>query len=333
MDAFLVLSPSERGKHCFEAAGSFGLAAVSFEKDFWVTWALRELFALPGWGEQLAFKGGTSLAKAWKLIKRFSEDVDVVIERSFLGFAGERLSQKPLGKLRETCQRRIREELRPALQERIARALPAGEVWSLELAATDLDPDQQTLLFHYPRAIVERSTYVTPSVRIEFGARSETEPAERPNVQPFLAEVFPDLFEGGAFSLRTVAARRTFWEKAMLVHEETYRPESKARKPRLARHYYDLACLIQRGVAREAVEDVGLFERVAVHRLIFFPHGWMDYSTLRKGALRLVPPESQLDFWRRDYQAMRANMFYGEPPAWTEILATVARFEREFNAG
>jgi len=300
------------------------------EKDLWVCWSLRELFALPGWGSELAFKGGTSLSMAWKLIERFSEDVDVVIERAHLGFGGDRLSQKQLVKLRETCQRRIRGELLPALHARIAPQL-SREDWSLDLAGKNVDPDQQTILFRYPTASAGASEYVAPVVKIELGSRSETEPAERPSIRPYLSEAFPDLFGSSSFELRTVAARRTLWEKAMLLHEETYRPRDKPRKPRLSRHYYDLWSLTEKGVAREAVEDPGLFGRVLAHRRVFFRYSWMDYSTIARGRLRLAPLDDQLDFWRRDYAAMSREMFFGEPPSWNDVLAVVGRFERAFN--
>ena len=69
---------------------------------------------------------------------------------------------------------------------------------------------------------------------------------------------------------RPPVPRGTFWEKAMLLHEETYRPAGKPRKARLARHYYDLWCLIKREVADDAANDFGLFDRVAAHRTLFF---------------------------------------------------------------
>ena len=75
---------------CEEAGQQLGLDAASVEKDFWVCWMLRELFALPESGPHLTFKGGTSLSKGWKLIERFSEDIDVVIDRTFLGFGADR---------------------------------------------------------------------------------------------------------------------------------------------------------------------------------------------------------------------------------------------------
>jgi predicted nucleotidyltransferase component of viral defense system len=86
MKTFLALAPAQRRRLCEEAGARLGLEAPSIEKDFWVCWMLRELFALDEFGPHLTFKGGTSLSKAWKLIERFSEDIDVVVDRDFLGF-------------------------------------------------------------------------------------------------------------------------------------------------------------------------------------------------------------------------------------------------------
>ena len=147
----------------------------------------------------------------------------------------------------------------------------------------------------------------------------------------YLVEAFPDILHPGTFAVQTVSAERTFWEKAMLLHEETYRPPDKPRKARLVRHYYDLWRLITQGVADHALADGTLFDRVAAHREIFFRWSWMDYTTLRHGTLRLVPLPEQLPVWRQDYQAMRTEMFFGEVPSFEEILCVVGEFERRFN--
>ena len=116
----------------------------------------------------------------------------------------------------------------------------------------------------------------------------------------------------------------------MLLHEETYRPPKSRRKQRMSRHYYDLWCLITKGIAAEATADPGLFERVAAHRQAFFRFGWMDYSTLRRGRLRLLPLPEQMSEWRQDYAAMR-EMFYADPPRFDDILRTAQAFQAEFN--
>ncbi len=337
MDSYISMSSDDRRSYCEEAAGKLRLPAQSIEKDFWVCWTLRELFSLPEWGQNLTFKGGTSLAKAWKLIERFSEDIDLVIGRDFLGFGGEnspdhasskKQQKKRLGDLKAVCQQRIRELLQPSFRDLLVERLPKGLSWKRE--RDDNDPDDQTLLFNYPTAF-PGAGYIQPVVKIELGARSDTEPSVAHAIQPYLAEAFPDLLHSEAFAVQTVLAERTFWEKAMLLHEETYRPPGKPRKARLARHYYDLWRLITKGVAAQAMASPGLFDRVVAHSAIFFNRTWMDYSTLRPGALRLLPLDHQIQEWRLDYDSMRREMFFGEVPAFDEILRIVGEFERRFN--
>ncbi len=200
MDDLLRLSVHERRAACESARIALGLPAQAIEKDLWVSWVLRELFQLRDWGDRLTFKGGTSLSKCWKLIDRFSEDVDVVIDRDYLGFGGDRLSAKQLKRLRQTCAHRIREELLPELSRRMTEQL--GEVGpvQLDIAGPEEDPDLQTLHFRYPTAFPTGHGYLRPVVRIELGARSDTEPSERAVVAPLLAE-------DRTFSVRAVSPR------------------------------------------------------------------------------------------------------------------------------
>ena len=338
MKEFLDAVLERRRQLCDEAQARLGLGAASIEKDFWVCWTLRELFSLPGCGAHLTFKGGTSLSKGWKLIERFSEDIDVVMEREFLGFGGDKSPEKAgsnkqrdnrLEELKLACQQRIRDSLKPALEKRIQDALPKGMKWDL-LDDAD-DADGQTLLFHYPSAYAD-AAYIRPVVKIELGARSDTEPCGTPQIQPYLKEAFPELFGAeSSFAIRTVEPVRTFWEKAMLLHEETFRKSGGGPKARLARHYYDLWFLINKGVADKAGADHELFQRVAAHRSVFFRKSKAAQETLRPGSLRLVPLTEQLPAWKQDYQSMREDMFFGEVPALNEILRVVGDFEKRFN--
>lgn len=338
MDAFIILSDARRRELCEEAGAQLGLDPASVEKDFWVCWTLRELFSLPGIGAQLTFKGGTSLAKGWRLIERFSEDIDVVIDRAFLGFGGdlspERAASRKqrdqrLDALKAACSSAVQDAIASALAQRIGSRLTARQ-WSL--AADPQDPDGQTLLFHYPAAL-GAGGYVVQSVKIELGARSDTDPCAMPEIQPYVAEALPRAVPDARFCVRAVAPERTFWEKASLLHEETFRAGGKGPAARLARHYYDLWCLIRAGVAERARADAELFERVAAHRRVFFRKSREAQDSLRRGALRLLPGAGQFGAWARDYEAMRESMIIGAAPTFDEILEVVAEFERQFNAG
>ena len=339
MDAFLHSPPERQKKACLELQDEMHLHAQSVEKDLWVCWTLRELFSLPGVGEHLTFKGGTSLSKAWKLIRRFSEDIDLIVDKEALGFGGDAAPDKAasnkqrkarLEALMAASRQWVQGTLQPALATRIATALGDDAACKLEV---DPDmPDGQCLLLHYPSAFENEAGYIKPVVKIELGARSDDWPNSECPIQPYLAERFPQLMPEGPFSVRVLAAERTFWEKACLLHEETFRPHDKPRKLRMARHYYDLWCLLRAGVGERALANTALFQRVAEHREIFFRYAWVDYSTHKPGTFRLSPPSDHLANWRSDYQAMLGPMFFGEVPDFDEIMKAVSEFEKTFNA-
>ncbi len=339
MKAFIQL-PEERRRLVFSQTGAqLNLVDVAVEKDFWVCWMLDQLFQQPIWGKHLTFKGGTSLSKGWKLIERFSEDIDIVISRAAIGFEGDKApeaapskkqTKKRLNELRNACQQYVKINIQPALQDAIATRIPADLIW--ELTDDPEDHDQQTLLFFYPTVFQEQAAYLRRSVKIEMGARSDTEPIETIKITPYINDAFPNLLPDSAVEVRAVLPKRTFWEKAMLLHEETFRPGGRgAQKEYLARHYYDLYRLIQAGIADSAAADIDLFWRVADHRKIYFRYSWVDYATLVPGQLRLIPTESELLKWRSDYNNMQQEMFYGEVPDFDEIIKVVGRFQDTFN--
>ena len=343
MDGYVEQSTERRRLICEQAEEQLDLPAASLEKDYWVCWTLRELFGIPDWGQSITFKGGTSLSKCWSLINRFSEDIDIVIDKGFLGFAGEespeeapsrKQKRKRLDAMRKAAQGKIHDDLAPALEARIGASLPSSDTWELSPASENEDRDRQTLLFKYPSAMANTEAYVPRVVKIEMGARSDNEPVEEKEVHAYLFDAFPDVLGPSKFRVRALAAERTFWEKAMLLHEETYRSvDRKKRDARMARHYYDLWCLITKGVAEKAVNREDIFTRTAQHREIYFNWSWMDYSTLSRGKLRVIPLPEQEAAWRQDYQSMRTEMFFGEVPEFDEVLRVVGEFQKEFNGG
>ena len=169
MEGFISKPAAERRVFFEQTEARIGLPARSVEKDFWVCWTLRQLFELQDFGDHLTFKGRTSLSKAWKLIERFSEDIDLVFGKEFLGFGNERNPEAAPSKgkrkeavkaLKEECSRRIQEDLAPALQKRLQAALPSTENW--RLYPDETDPDHQTLMFDYrPMSCRSRRPFVS----------------------------------------------------------------------------------------------------------------------------------------------------------------------------
>jgi predicted nucleotidyltransferase component of viral defense system len=340
MQRFLTHSLDTQRVAMEQTAIQKGLPFLTVEKDFWVCWTLEQLFNLPEIGSHLTFKGGTSLSKVWGLIQRFSEDIDLVVDKAWLGFGGEdspaaapsnTQRRRRNDALRSACSATVCGPLREALEDAIKRAVPMDREW--DLSVDGLDPDRETLLFHYPRMTKGSLDYLKPVVKIELGARADKDPAQVGRVHPEVSVFFPQLFDGPEIPLRAIDPERTFLEKVTLLHEENHRPlEGAQREQKLARHYYDVAQLVQAGIGRNAMLRPGLFEEVVAHRRAYFERGWGHYGTMTRGTLKLVPDESRIKAWAKDYNAMQREMFYGTPPSWEEVLTSVEAWESEFNA-
>jgi len=338
MDRILELSPRQRAEVFQQATQATGMDAIIIEKDFWVCWTLRELFRLPEIGEHLIFKGGTSLSKVFKIIERFSEDIDVSIDRAFLGFGGanepeaggsNKEKQRRVDALKAACQQKIATGLHPALEAAIKSKIAADQPWSLQ--NDDEDPDGQTLLFEYPSSFAPATTgYIRRMVKIEMGARADHWPCESKTVTPYVTEQFPQGFEEGSCAVKVLSAERTFWEKATILHAEFHRPADKAIPERFSRHYCDFYELIRKGVAKSAVEKPELLARVAEHKSLFFRSASARYGEAVRGTLRIAPPEYRLKPLRDDYGKMQ-QMFFGEPPEFDNITALLTQWESEFN--
>ncbi|MCI0747250.1 MAG: nucleotidyl transferase AbiEii/AbiGii toxin family protein [Verrucomicrobia subdivision 3 bacterium] len=338
MDAFARLPPDERRIYFDGAATARSFDPQIVEKDFWVCWTLKALFQLPEIGPHLIFKGGTSLSKVFKIIRRFSEDIDVSIDRAFLGFGGanepeagasNKEKQRRVEALKAACQQKIAAELHPALRAAVQSKLGTNAGWSLR--NDEDDPDRQTLLFDYPSSFPTGAAgYIRRAVKIELGARADHWPFETRPVSPYVAEEFPQGFREPNCALKVLSVERTFWEKATILHAEFHRPPDKTMPSRFSRHYYDLHELIGAGVARNAEARLDLLQRVVEHKSLFFKSGWAKYGEAIKGQLRLAPPEFRIKALREDYAKMR-QMFFEEPPAFEQMIEKLKVWELEIN--
>lgn len=338
MDAFAQSSGADRRLAFEQSALKRQLSPQILEKDFWVCWTLKQLFTLPTIGEHLIFKGGTSLSKVFHVIERFSEDIDVSIDRGFLGFGGDnepeagssnKEKQRRIDALRVACQQMIANALQPALEAVIRSKVRGGEAWVLRADATD--PDGQTLLFDYPSAWPAAGVaYVRQTVKIEMGARADHWPWEAKSVTPYVAEEFPQAFRETSCAVKVLSVERTFWEKATILHAEFHRPADKAMPDRFSRHYGDFYELIHRGVATSATQRLDLLERVAQHKSLFFKSSWAKYGEAAKGSLKISPPDHRINALREDYARMQ-EMFFGAPPEFSAMMAALKEWEAQFN--
>ncbi|MHC8509355.1 MAG: nucleotidyl transferase AbiEii/AbiGii toxin family protein [Rhodospirillales bacterium] len=308
------------------------------EKDVWVVWTLQTLFEAP-FGEHLVFKGGTSLSKAHKIIRRFSEDVDITVNiramiPELIEKAGGAMppSRSQAKKWSDEVRKRrlpawIDETAAPFIKDRLAAA-------GLTAAVSAPADSEGVVLIKYER-IFEGVEYVPPHIKLEFGARSTGEPFELHDVTCDAAEavegvIFPEARP------RVMKAERTFWEKATAVHVYCMQGDFGGGE-RYARHWHDLVCLDDAGAAARAFADRTLAAEVAAHKSWFFAEkdkdgGTIDYRAAVNGGLRLVPKGDALENLAHDYAKMTdSGMFLDEPGAFDVLMERCAALEIRAN--
>ena len=267
MDAFANDTPANRDEAFRQAAAELGFAKAIVEKDFWVCWSLQHLFALPSFVDHLIFKGGTSLSKAYDVIHRFSEDVDLSLDRAQLGFEGDRDPQNP--DLSGGKRKSLLQELQDAAEVTVAGPL-LDEINTAFAARLDQpfslqidDGDPQTILFTYPSLDDENPGYIQPIVRFEFGARGATRPAGQRTFSCYVQQGFPGLPGLALVDVRTIWFERTCWEEATILHMLFHQDAGKPLADRMSRHYYDMAQLTQHEAKARALANLDLLSEVS----------------------------------------------------------------------
>ena len=328
---WLELTPEQRAGFNNTAGINRGLPVEAIEKDWWITMTLKALFNA-SFAENMVFKGGTSLSKGWNLIERFSEDIDLAIDRALFGFGGE-LTKKRIKYLRKESGKYIRETVMSELIEQLNVLGIDRQFYTLTLQDPELTTnDPQTIILKY-RSDYQRSPYIADSVKIEIGSRSMMEPHEPIKMRSIIAEEFADTeFADTPAPIPTVIPQRTFLEKAFLLHEEFQKPEENIRVERMSRHLYDLERLMDTDFAKKALENVLLYETIIDHRSKLTAISGIDYSTHAPDRINFVPPASVMEKWRDDYTAMQASMIYGESLPFGKLIERIKLLNKRFRS-
>lgn len=334
--AFHELPAADRREALRAAQDASGRRAFLLEKDVWVVHTLRVLFDGP-FGADIVFKGGTSLAKAYHAIRRFSEDVDVTYDiRAFapdlVGASGE--ETLPATRSQE---KRWTESIRSRLVEWVRDEAQAvvGDSLSREWLHADVSASGDKLVVRY-EALLDDAGFVRPEVIIEFGARATGEPHEQRAVACDAAAWLPDVVFPTARPT-VMMAERTFWEKATAMH--VFCCQQRRRGERLSRHWHDLVRLDEAGYAANAFGDRELAVSVARHKAALFREkdaagAWVDYERAVSGGLRLVPPGAARDALEQDYGRMVDDgMLLEDAEPFGVLMERCADLEARANAG
>lgn len=306
---------------------------IIIEKDLWVVLALQALFDQNqeyNAHKALTFKGGTSLSKAYQAIERFSEDIDITIDRKYLGLqiTDEELKTFSRKQRDKTLQElaiqghAFIKNLQPRLESKLSSLISHGNI---TINFSQSDP--LSLEIFYPSCIESSyNSYIKHRIYIEFGVRGDSYPTETRTVRSYLHETIKQLNDV-LVSVNVLLPIRTFFEKVTLLHAQAHIEDTYER---LSRHYYDLHQLAQKGYLKEATDQIELLQNVISHKSLFFASKKASYETIPTDGLKLLPSEHKLYELRKDYQAMEL-MIFGKLPSFEEIINSIQEIETPLN--
>ncbi len=332
MNNYFQLSIDNQRRVLSQVANQTFLPVQAVEKDLWVTTLLQLVFTL-SFADKLIFKGGTSLSKVWHLIERFSEDIDLAVDRSLFGLEGD-LTKKQIKQLRKTSSLFVKEDFCKELQTAMEQ-YGLGTLCSLEVQpdgeGDNTYPEPRKLFVKYKSVWEEPLEYLPPVVMLEIGARSLIEPNEQANIKSIVEELFPTIQTTLADSrVSTALPNKTFLEKVFLLHELFSMEGHGSEAGRKSRHLYDLYRMMDKDFAVAAIKDDKLWESIRHHREIFTSVRGMDYTPDVRKRLTLVPCADIREAWESDYNSMSSSMIFGEKPSFSQLLERMEELGNRF---
>lgn len=328
MRNFLKADEQVKRMLLLQAGDKIGLSAKSVEKDLWVTQVLHALFSLDV-SDKMIFKGGTSLSKAWGLIDRFSEDIDLAIDPVFLGAPDGDPTKKQIKKLRKASSLYVAEELAQKLRNRFAE-LGLTEWLSVEAQPNgegdNTYPEPRQIYVRYKSLYADNLQYLLPMIVLEVSARSLMEPVAEVKIYSLASRHFP-LKDLAPMPVVTAVPGKTMVEKMFLLHELFAVEGHGMKAERKSRHLYDLYKMMDKPFAEEALRDDALWESIRHHRQVFTSVSGIDYTPDMRERMVLVPRTDIVESWKRDYENMCDAMIYGETPTWERLIEAMEQLQ------
>jgi hypothetical protein len=333
---FLNLSSNEQKEILETLATRLGRKSNVLEKDIWVCWALDVLFSIPN-ALPMAFKGGTSLSKVFGAIDRFSEDIDITIDYQklaeysadefdpFSAGATKSAIKKFGGRLQKGVIRYASELIAPEFEKAVDCFQGTSNL------KVEFSGKNEEIWIFYDSVVEQKDEYLREGVKIELGGRNKIDPSAVHLIFPDVAKelkktslIFP------CAKPVVLAAERTFWEKATLIHAECNRNGMKANADRLSRHWHDLYFLNKSDIGLSALQDINLLNDVLKIKECFFRSGFSNYGACSSGKFRLIPSGDAIGELEKDYRGMK-GMIYGETASFDQILSSLSELEVKIN--
>lgn len=339
MKKFIKLNSNERKNLIQKVANDLGLRFDIVEKDIWVCYVLQKLFSSENLKDNLIFKGGTCLSKAYDAIDRFSEDVDITINSNVLEISGQSQKiDKIKSRNRKAARKFVENEILPILKTIFDIELGNK---NYELFLDEEDKNNITLFFQFPRSenmtpwgskwgsswseVTSSYNYIKSRIKLEFGALGGTSPAQIKTIKPYAKKILSDYFD--EFEVNTLSIKRNFIEKLLILHSIKLRPEEKPINQNYSRHYYDIYSILENGLNIDPIGDLEILEAVVKNKHDFWNESWVDYSKIKKFSdIKLIPNESRMTEIKKDYKNME-EMFFKDFPKFEEMILKLQDFK------
>lgn len=327
---WLQLSTTDKQAIFNEVSAQINLPSAAIEKDWWVVRTLELVFA-SSIAPHTVFKGGTSLSKAWNIIDRFSEDIDLALDRRFLGMEkpDSEMSGSQVSKLRKLSAKFITEKYFPELAELFKAAGLKVDIKLGEIKTDDQDP---LIIEIYYVTLTDPIPYLKPRVLIDIGSRSLIEPFNERSFTSMIGEKY----KGKAFAdnniiIPSVNPQRTFLEKIFLLHEEFQLPIEKIKVERKSRHLYDVEKLMDTEYAMAALDNTALYQTIVEHRAKLTPLRGIDYANHTPDKINPIPPDAMMGDWEKDYQIMQESMLNNPSLPFNKLIERIQELKSRIN--
>ncbi len=286
---------------------------VYVEKDYWVTFAIRQIFNSEV-AENVVFKGGTALLKCFELIERFSEDIDLVIIRS-----GNESSNQLTTKIRK-IGKIVSKSLPEIIHEKLTNK--KGNIRKTVHTYTKLFEGEYFQAHSY---IVVEATWL-----------GYFEPYTNAKVSSFIYQMMKDAdqidlaqeYEMEPFDVLVLKPERTLCEKIMSLVRFSYTEDPMTDLGLKIRHCYDLTKMLE-NAELSAFFDSNDFDKmllkVANDDIVSFKNNnqWLKYRP--EQALIFSEAEKVWSELKKIYNSGFRNMVFGDLPDEREVFQAILK--------
>ncbi len=330
MKNFAKYLPNEQKEIFLATSAKMKISESIIEKDFWVCFLLDHLFNDSKYKEFFVFKGGTSLSKAYHVINRFSEDIDLILDWRKIDYQTEQAWQDRSKNQQDIFNKKMnndaaefyKNEFVPELNKELKSKLGFDNL----VRQSEFGP--MIIEFIYPAIFSD--TYLRSYVQLEIGPVAEWLPSHNVDISPFVAEYYPKLFLQNLTSVRTIDVERTFWEKITILHKISNFPIEKKLPQRYARHLYDVYCMANSNIKQMAFDKKELLEKDVNFKQKFYYTKAAHYETATLKEICLIPNEKIMKELFNDYNETK-KMIYNKIPTFEQIIDCLKSLEEEIH--